>query len=70
MALVKRETSVDWNSFLDDGQRASGSKEDVDDAIDLISKLLVYDHNKRLTAREALKHPFLTKSSRAARWFV
>ena len=66
MALVKRETSVEWSSFLDDGKRASGSKEDVDDAIDLISKLLVYDHDKRLTAREALKHPFITKPLRTA----
>ena len=28
-------------------------------AIDLINKLLTYDPNKRITAKEALKHPFL-----------
>lgn len=28
------------------------------DAIDLLSKLLIYDHNLRITAREALMHPY------------
>ena len=28
------------------------------DALDLLDKLLVYDHNKRLTAKEAINHPF------------
>lgn len=27
-------------------------------ALDLVSKLLVYDHQQRLTAKEAMKHPF------------
>jgi casein kinase II subunit alpha len=26
--------------------------------LDLLNKLLVYDHAKRLTAKEAMKHPF------------
>ena len=29
-----------------------------DDAHDLLSKLLTYDPNDRLTAREVLEHPF------------
>lgn len=28
------------------------------DALDLLNKLLVYDHDKRITAKEALYHPF------------
>jgi casein kinase II subunit alpha len=38
-----------------------GSSEDVTpspEGIDLISKLLVYDHNVRLTAKQAMQHPF------------
>ena len=30
-------------------------------AIDLLKKMLVYDHAKRITAREALKHPYFTE---------
>ena len=29
-----------------------------DDALDLLARLLVYDHSHRLTAREAMAHPF------------
>ena len=28
------------------------------DAIDMISKLLIYNHNHRLSAGQALKHPY------------
>jgi casein kinase II subunit alpha len=28
------------------------------DGLDLVSKLLVYDHNERLTAKQAMQHPF------------
>ncbi|VDN98307.1 unnamed protein product [Rodentolepis nana] len=31
------------------------------EAIDLVKKLLVYDHKKRLTAKEALDHPYFSK---------
>jgi len=30
----------------------------TDLAIDLVQRLLVYDHSMRLTAKEALAHPF------------
>ena len=32
-----------------------------DDALDLLSKLLTYDPNDRLTAREVLEHPFFAE---------
>ena len=28
------------------------------EAIDLLSQMLIYDHKKRITAREALRHPY------------
>jgi serine/threonine protein kinase len=31
------------------------------DAIDLISKLLTYDPNQRLSAKEVLDHPFISE---------
>lgn len=30
------------------------------EAIDLLEKMLLYDHNERITAEEALNHPFLS----------
>lgn len=33
----------------------------TEEAIDLVEKLLVYDHKKRLTAKEALNHPYFSK---------
>jgi len=44
-----------WSSFVNDGNRyLSGSPY----VIDLIDHLLRYDHQERLTAKEALNHPF------------
>ena len=37
---------------------APGCPTPCDDGLDLLDKLLVYDHKKRLTATEAMKHPF------------
>ncbi|KAM3182041.1 hypothetical protein ACTXT7_013196 [Hymenolepis weldensis] len=33
----------------------------TEEAIDLVEKLLIYDHKKRLTAKEALNHPYFSK---------
>jgi serine/threonine protein kinase len=35
-----------------------------DDALDLLSKMLVYDPNKRITATEALEHPYFKNQPR------
>ena len=38
----------------------------TDMALDLLDRLLVYDHEHRLTARQALHHPYLRGYSRVA----
>lgn len=35
------------------------------DSIDFIDKLLRYDHQERLTAKEAMMHPYLADARRA-----
>ena len=45
----------------------AGSGAAVDeDAVDLIQKLLVFNPQKRLTAEEALKHPYIRRFHNAA----
>ncbi len=36
-------------------------------ALDFLGKLLVYDHQERLTAKEAMAHPYLAPVHEAAR---
>lgn len=48
-----------WTSFINDQNRALADDEDV---IDLIDHLLRYDHKERLTAKQALDHPFFKSS--------
>ncbi|KAH3675086.1 hypothetical protein WICMUC_002918 [Wickerhamomyces mucosus] len=45
-----------WNSFVTENNRYLVD----DDVIDLIDNLLRYDHQERLTAKEALQHRFFT----------
>jgi casein kinase II subunit alpha len=33
-----------------------------EDSIDLLSKILVFDHKERLSAKEAMDHPFFIDS--------
>lgn len=43
-----------WSSFItEDNKRLV-----TPDALDLLDKLLVFDHQKRLTASEAMAHPY------------
>lgn len=60
MARIKREKRVDFRQFIEKSMYAPGEEQMIIDAIDLIDKLMVYDHKKRLTAREALSHRFIT----------
>lgn len=44
---------VPWLSF-----RAAGTPMPSEESLDLLDKLLVYDHDARLTAEEAMAHPY------------
>lgn len=64
---VKSETNgkrKSWLSFLQ-RERCYDRKELCPipsiESIDLLDQLLVYDHDKRLTAREALMHPYFNE---------
>ncbi|VUZ48433.1 unnamed protein product [Hymenolepis diminuta] len=48
---------IDWRKLITGENKAVAT----DEAIDLLDKLIVFDHKKRLTSSEALKHPFLNK---------
>jgi serine/threonine protein kinase len=43
-----------WASLVNSSNGRLATK----DAIDLLSKMLVVDHNERISTDEALKHPF------------
>ena len=43
-----------WDGFVNNENRTLCN----DDAMDLLRKLLVYDHEQRLTCLEAMAHPY------------
>ena len=47
---------VPWLSF-----RAAGTPLPSEESLDLMDKLLVYDHDARLTAKEAMAHPYFNE---------
>ena len=52
--LARRHAAKPWTTFVDEGNRERAH----DTAIDLLSKLLVYDHHERLTVAETMMHPY------------
>ncbi|KAL4855478.1 Casein kinase II subunit alpha-1 [Chlorella vulgaris] len=54
-ALVGRHSRKPWTKFVNSDNQHLVSAE----AIDFIDKLLRYDHQERLTAKEAMAHPYL-----------
>ncbi|XP_052204739.1 casein kinase II subunit alpha-like [Diospyros lotus] len=53
-ALVGKHTRKPWTKFINsDNQHVA-----VPEAIDFLDKLLRYDHQERLTAKEAMAHPY------------
>ena len=50
----RRYPKKSWSSFINESNQRLCTKE----ALDILSKMLVVDHNERITAEEALKHPF------------
>lgn len=59
--LLGRYTKKSWKRFKND----ENSYLVNDDVIDLIDKLLQYDHQKRPTAQEAMQHPYFTQVRQA-----
>ncbi|GMH06370.1 hypothetical protein Nepgr_008210 [Nepenthes gracilis] len=53
-ALVERHSRKPWSKFVNADNQHLVSPE----AIDFLDKLLRYDHQDRLTAREAMAHPY------------
>lgn len=51
-----RHEGLGWTHFINDENRHLATKE----ALDMINQLLVYDHKSRLTAKEAMNHPFFS----------
>lgn len=54
MSMYKNKEKKDFAVFVSDKCRDMCTKE----AMDLLGRMLLYDHNERITAREALRHPF------------
>ncbi|XP_042415093.1 casein kinase II subunit alpha-like [Zingiber officinale] len=53
-ALVGRHSKKPWVKFINsDNQHVT-----VPEAVDFVDKLLKYDHQERLTAKEAMDHPY------------
>ena len=52
--LLGRHVKKDWSVFRTD----ENSHLATSDAVDLVDKLLRYDHRERLTAKEAMRHPY------------
>ena len=58
--LQGRSTQRPWTTFLDASSSVTDSTvpQPSPEGLDLLSKLLQYDHELRLTAKEAMQHPF------------
>lgn len=56
-ALVGRHVPKPWSKFINADNQHLVSPE----AIDFLDKLLQYDHQDRLTAREAMDHPYFAQ---------
>ena len=55
--LFKRHSKKRWERFAHSENQHLVSAE----AIDFLDKLLKYDHAERLTARQAMEHPYFCK---------
>jgi len=54
---LQRHSKMPWSQFAGRGNRHRVSPE----AIDLIDRLLVYDHAERLHPKEAMQHPYFDR---------
>lgn len=54
LVLYKNKEKREFSSFVNEKCQELCTK----DALNLLERMLIYDHNERITAREALAHPF------------
>jgi len=54
LSMLGRNSRKPWNKFITPENKHLA----VPEAIDFLDKLLRYDHQERLTAREAMSHPY------------
>lgn len=59
--LLGKHSEKAWETSKLIDKNLPNAEEIQNSFVDLLSKLLQYDHTKRLTAREALEHPFLAR---------
>lgn len=52
--ILGRHSEKPWNKFITPLNKHFCTK----DVLDLLSKMLIYDHAERITPTEAMKHPF------------
>ena len=43
-----------WETLIDEDNYETAT----DEAVDLVSKMLMFDHEFRITAKDAMEHPF------------
>ena len=60
--ILGRFPKRSWNSFINQDNQRFVSPE----AIDFLDKLLKYDHMERLTAKEAMAHPYFAPVRQSA----
>ena len=61
--IINRHSGFSWKDFLKKYCAWRKDKGDLcDDGIDLLSRMLCLSPRSRITASEALDHPFLTES--------
>lgn len=54
ISLLKNKQAIQWKTFVNKSNEEMCPPE----ALDLLNCMLIYDHNLRITAREAMHHPY------------
>ena len=57
MSLLGSHQRKPWERFITEDNKLLAT----DDALDLLNRMLVYDHQQRVTAKEAMEHPFFLR---------
>lgn len=54
LTQIGKHSRKPWKTFVNTTNKSLAN----DDALDLLDSLLKYDHQERLTAKEAMRHPY------------